>query len=236
MALNNVTTGFPKSVIPDAQNLQANHDAREITGLSAGSTVDTWADLTDNNRDQNRADSTTPSYETDEINGNPAVLSDSDYFSDGNYLGNKVSYYLVYKQNGGDRKTAMATYKGFSDGVEGLNVTFRSGDVQLQYGDGSDTNTYSETFSGLQDGNPHVIGVGVDADGGDAFWNFDGTEVTQNVATTTIDHGDVYLMTQEEETSRSFDGYQGQNLIYGAYHDSNTRSDVINNLQDEWGI
>jgi hypothetical protein len=227
------TAGFVD--IPDAQNLQANHDARQITGLSDGEIVSTWTDETGNGRDQTQADSTTPTYQTNEINGNPAVLSDSDYFEDGNYLGNKLSYYLVYKQSGGN-KCAIATYKNFSNAVEGLNITFDNGDVRLQYGDGSTQNTPIESFGSLQDGTPHVIGVGLDADNGTAFWNFDGTERTQSVGTLTIDHGDVYLMTQELVTRRSFDGHQGHNLIYGTYHDSSTRSSVVSYLASEWGI
>jgi len=223
---------------PDASNLIANYDALAITGLSDGQVVNTWADQSGNNRDMSPDDGTDPRYETNEINGNPAVEGQSDYFADGNFLPNAYTYYLVYKQNGGSQKTAYATYQSFGSFINGAFTKFDLNGIVTAYGNGSTGVQPLSTFSfNPQDGNPHVLTVGVDADNGIIVNRVDGDEdVLTNLTTLTISHGDLYLMTGENVKGRSFDGFQAQNLFYDGLHDATTRASVEAFLASKWGI
>jgi len=224
--------------LPDQANIIANYDALALSGLSDGQVVNTWTDESGNGRDMSADDSTEPRYETNEINGNPAVEGQSDYFADGNFLPNAFTYYCVYKQSGGSIKAFAATYKNFSSAVEGWQASFDgNGDILFNYGDGSNNPGGTNSFPGAQDGNPHIFATVVDANNGRVLNRIDNTELDNTgLLTLTIDHGNLYLMTQENAKSRSFDGFQGQNLFYGTVHNQSTRDDVVSSLANKWGI
>jgi len=225
------------SGLPDQANIIANYDALALSGLSDGQIVNTWTDESGNGRDMSPDDGTDPRYETNEINGNPAVEGQSDYFADGNFLPNAFTYYCVYKQSGGIAKTSAATYKGFDSSVEGWYVLVGNGNMSVLYGDGTGLGNVNNPFSGIQDGNPHILAVVTDANNGRILTRLDNTENDDTgQPTLTIDHGNLYLMTQENVKSRSFDGFQGQNLFYGTVHNQSTRDDVVSFLADKWGI
>jgi len=225
------------SGLPDQANIIANYDALALSGISDGQIVNTWTDESGNGRDMSPDDGTDPRYETNEINGNPAVEGQSDYFNDGNFLPNAFTYYCVYKQSGGDDKTLAATYQSFGSFFNGWLCEFELGSIRVGYGDGSTGDQVANNFTNPQDGNPHILATVVDGNNGRILNRIDNSETDNTGLTTaTINHGNLYLMTQEDNTSRSLDGFQGQNLFYGTVHNQSTRDDVVSFLANKWGI
>jgi len=224
--------------LPDQANIIANYDALALTGVSDGQIVNTWTDESGKGRDMSPDDGTDPRYQTNEINGNPAVEGQSDYFADGNFLPNAFTYYCVYKQSGGNVKAFASTYKDFTNAIEGWVARFDGSDaVGVRYGDGSSDVRLSFNFPGSQDGNPHIFAVIMDANNGRVLTRIDNTEIDDTgLNTLTIDHGNLYLMAPQQSTDRSFDGFQGQNVFYGTVHDQSTRDNIVSFLADKWGI
>jgi len=207
------------SAIPDSDLLQARYDATELS-LSDQDDVTTWPDETDNNR--NLDEGGTPIYETDVINGNPAVYTDGD----DDYLATTWSeisapnyvYAVFQKLNPTSRNETLL------DSFSSSRSEFRQSGGGTWRMEGSDL-----IDDGGTDSDNHIL-VAI-FDGANSSMRLDGSEVVSgDVGSTSYDG---FQIGESSVGGQHGEYYIGEILVY--YSEPST-SDVESYLSDKWGV
>ena len=214
-SLRNVSVGI--DAIPDSENLHAHYDAQLLL-LDDQDTMSEWPDQSGNDNDIPSVGS--PTYETDAINGNPAVLFDGEddkFEGDWDDLDSApYSIYVVVVLN--------------NTSITGRIVNEDSNNQFLRWDDG---NWETREVSGSSDENIKQLSFLLENSNFAALYE-EGAET----GTTTSPRMETWsdLTIGARETENYWEGHIGEIIFYDVFHDSETRQEVESYLFSRWGI
>ena len=213
---------FFVDAIPDSEALHAHFDMQEQPE-SDSETIDTLIDQSGNGNDAQAVGS--PTMDDDGFNGLPTAILDGvdDAWnrdpSDFETLEQPFSAYAVVEMDG-----SLSSNNPIWDD--------RRVDHNIMRWDGSNWMLYADSsLDGASDSDANRI-TGI-FDGSDSLIDVDGTTDTGNPSTNDLGGLSIGRRDNEEDF---FDGRFCELLLYDTKHDSATRSDVHDYLDNRWGL
>lgn len=208
--------------VPDSSDLHAHYDATELSGLSDGDTVSTWADQSGNAYDL--AATNSPVYKPDVLNGNAIVR----YGGSGDYhqvnfsaISQPTTIYVVVDANAFDARSVVESADGTdrqilrsTDSTDGW--AFWAGDSFQVSGDTS---------------TPVILGGVFNST--DSILRVNGAETAANPGTNGL--AGLTLGAQYDGSQNYLDGDIAEVLVY-PQDKSGIVTDIEQYLSDKWGI